>query len=66
MNPKQLRKKLAYLEFVNDQLTTELRYLDGILRMVGFPDGLKTIKLAAEELIDQTKNRAQKKEGGEH
>lgn len=49
----QLQKKVAYLEFVNDQLTTELRYVDTLLRSIGFPEGLETVKLAARELMDR-------------
>jgi hypothetical protein len=46
----QLLKKLGYLEFVNDQLFSELKYLDVLLRSIGFPEGLATVKLAAQEL----------------
>ncbi|SCA62562.1 Uncharacterized protein SCG7086_AB_00240 [Chlamydiales bacterium SCGC AG-110-P3] len=49
----QMEKKVAYLEFVNDQLTTELRYVDTLLRSIGFPEGLETVKLAARELMDR-------------
>jgi hypothetical protein len=45
-------KKIAYLEFVNDQLTSEIHYVDKLLRLIGFPEGLETIKNAAEEVID--------------
>lgn len=50
---KALEKKVAYLEFMNDQLSTELRYVDNLLRVIGFPDGLETIKSAAEEVIEE-------------
>ncbi|MFZ4099309.1 MAG: hypothetical protein ACOYKZ_03155 [Chlamydiia bacterium] len=54
MDPNNmLNNKIAYLEFTCDQLTTELRYLDELLRAVGFPDGIKTLKEAAEEVIDE-------------
>lgn len=49
----KLEKRIAYLEFVNDQLTTELRYMDTLLRSIGFPEGLETVKLAARELMDR-------------
>jgi hypothetical protein len=61
MNSKQVRKKLAYLEFVNDQLLAELRYLDEVMRAVGFSDGLRTVKIAAEELLEQTKKTLKNK-----
>lgn len=46
-------EKLAYLEFVNDQLSTELHYVDKLLRTVGFSDGLTTVKQAALELREE-------------
>lgn len=52
-NPTKLEKRVAYLEFVNDQLTTELRYVDTLLCSIGFPEGLETVKLAAKELMDR-------------
>lgn len=52
-NSAKLEKRVAYLEFVNDQLTTELRYVDTLLRSIGFPEGLETVKLAARELMDR-------------
>lgn len=53
MDNKSLEKKLAYMEFVNDQLASELRYVDNLLRVIGFPEGLDTIKSAAEEVIEE-------------
>ncbi len=50
---KELLQKIAYLEFVNDQLTTELDYVNELLRMVGFPEGLKTVKAAAQEILTE-------------
>ena len=51
MNRKKMMRKLAYLEFINDQLLTELRYIDKLLRIVGFPCGLETVKSAAQEVM---------------
>ena len=53
MNSKKLLRKIAYLEFANDQLGTELRYVDSLLRIVGFPNGLETVKSAAHEVISR-------------
>lgn len=50
-----LLKKISELESMNDQLLTEIRYLDTLLREVGFEEGLKTLKCAAEELIEENK-----------
>jgi hypothetical protein len=46
-------KKIAYLEFVNDQLVSEIHYVDHLLRLIGFPEGLETIKSAAQEVIEE-------------
>lgn len=48
-----LEKKIAYLEFINDQLTSEIQYVDRLLRLIGFPDGLETIKSAAQEVLEE-------------
>lgn len=53
MEQNALEKKIAYLEFVNDQLTTELNYIDHLLRIIGFPEGLGTIKSVAQEVIEE-------------
>jgi|688.fasta_scaffold35609_10 hypothetical protein len=47
-----LLKKMARLEFANDQLIAELHYLDQLMRQVGFTDGLASLKLTALELYD--------------
>jgi hypothetical protein len=47
-----LNKKLAKLEFVNDQLLTELAYIDQLMRQVGFTEGLDSLKSTAKELYD--------------
>lgn len=52
MEIKELEKKVAYLEFVNDQLMSEIHYIDELLRQVGFADGLASVKSAAEEVSD--------------
>ncbi len=46
-----LLQQIAYLETVNDQLATEIAYVDELLHLVGFPQGLETVKEAAKELI---------------
>ena len=48
---EKLYKKISELESLNDQLISELRFLDNLLRKVGFDQGLVTLKNAAEELI---------------
>lgn len=51
MNKAELHKRLAYLEFVHDQLETEISYIDKLLRSVGFPRGLISAKEVAIELL---------------
>jgi hypothetical protein len=53
MDMHQLQQKVAYLEFVNDQLACELEYVDKLLQTIGFPEGLETIKSAAQEVIEE-------------
>ena len=48
-----LEQKVAYLEFVNDQLLSEIQYVDQLLKLIGFPDGLETIKSAAQEVVEE-------------
>ncbi len=53
MHMKKLLEKIAHLEFVNDQIATELQYVDRLLRSIGFAEGLKTVKSAAKELYEE-------------
>ncbi len=57
MTKDEMQKRISELESINDQLQTEIRYLDQLLREVGFEDGLKTLKFAAQELIEQDKTQ---------
>jgi hypothetical protein len=51
-NKSELEKKLAYHEFINDQLISELAYVDQLMRQVGFTDGLESLKSTAKELFE--------------
>lgn len=55
MTNSEILKKIAYLEFVNDQLTAELSYVDDLLRSVGFPNGLKSAKEVALDVLEEGK-----------
>jgi hypothetical protein len=46
-------KRISELESLNDQLLSEIRYLDDLMREIGFEDGLKTLKVAAHEILEQ-------------
>lgn len=62
MEKEQLQKRISELETMNDQLVAELNYLDRLLRQVGFENGLMTLKMAAQELLDEEKPRDEKGE----
>ena len=53
MENAELHRKLAYLEFVNDQLTSEVAYVDELLKEVGFKNGMDSVKQVALELIEE-------------
>jgi hypothetical protein len=53
MTKAQLLKKIALLESLNDQLSTEITYVDYLMKKVGFIQGLATAKATAEEIITQ-------------
>jgi len=55
MTKKDLIKKVAHLESLNDHLLTELGYVDHLMRLVGFAGGLETVKLTARELYESEK-----------
>lgn len=49
---EQLFKRMAYLEFIEDQLSTELLYMDELLKNVGFPHGLVSVKQVAKDMLE--------------
>ncbi len=53
-----LKRRICELESINDQLTTEIAYLDRLLKQVGFEEGLKTLKWAALELLEEDREGA--------
>lgn len=53
MEQERLSKRLAELESINDQLVSELEYLDTLMRSVGFTNGLATVKATALELYER-------------
>lgn len=61
MTKAQLLKKIAQLEFVNDQLLTEIYYIDNLMRQIGFFGGLEDVKESARELLE-SENSLNKKE----
>lgn len=59
MTKKELMRKIAILESVNDQLITELENIDQLMRLVGFAYGIETIKATAEEIVKLAQERGQ-------
>lgn len=53
MTKIQLLRRIAVLESLNDQLSTEVQYVDQLMRMLGFSDGLVTVKSTAQEILEQ-------------
>ena len=49
---EDLIQKIARLESLNDQLQTELEYINELAIKMGFEKGLITLKAAALELIE--------------
>jgi hypothetical protein len=52
MDKEELIKKIAELETINDQLLSEFEYLDKLAKKIGFVNGIKTLKSAALEFLD--------------
>ncbi|HEX4839733.1 MAG TPA: hypothetical protein VFU89_04750 [Rhabdochlamydiaceae bacterium] len=52
-NTTELNSKIAGLESQVDLLESELSYIDQLLLKCGFPEGIKTLKMAVEELLSQ-------------
>ncbi|MBS0648703.1 MAG: hypothetical protein JSS10_05710 [Verrucomicrobia bacterium] len=57
MEKEKMLKRISELETINDQLLTELNYLDQLLKQIGFEQGLMTLKAAAQELIEEENQR---------
>ena len=62
MREADLMQKIAKLETVNDQLLAEIQFLDDISRKLGFENGIKTLKKAAIELLQEQQNNKFKKD----
>lgn len=55
MKEKNLLKRIAKLETINDQLSSEIQYLEKLTRALGFAEGLKTLKAAALDMLEEDK-----------
>ena len=53
MENKQLKEKIAELEFINDQLISEYMHIDHLLQAIGFPSGLASLKEVGQDLISE-------------
>lgn len=61
MHMEKLLEKIARLEFINDQVVAELQNTDKLLRSIGFAEGLKGVKSAAKEILEQEKEKSRAK-----
>ena len=53
MDKEKLMRQLEDLESANQHMLHELAYLDGLMRSVGFSQGLATVKATARELVER-------------
>ncbi|HEX2580033.1 MAG TPA: hypothetical protein VHK67_06510 [Rhabdochlamydiaceae bacterium] len=60
MEKENMLKRISELETINDQLLTELNYLDQLLKQIGFEQGLITLKAAAQELIEEENQKEER------
>ena len=60
MKQKDLLRRIAKLETVNDQLAAELHYLEHLAKALGFAEGLKTLKAAALEMLEADQKKGAK------
>lgn len=60
MKHKDLLRRIAKLETVNDQLAAELHYLEHLAKALGFAEGLKTLKAAALEMLETDQKKGAK------
>ncbi len=52
MNELEIRRKIAYLEFANDQIASEIEEIDEMMKVLGFTYGLETVKETAWNLYE--------------
>jgi hypothetical protein len=57
MDKKHMMSKIAFLESKLDMLETEFDYINKILTKCGFPEGIKTLKEAAYEILSEKKEK---------
>lgn len=60
MSKDPREQKIAKLESMYDQLYTEYKHLNALLKRVGFEKGIPSLKEAAEELINRPNPKLQK------
>jgi len=53
---QKIMHEIAHLESLNDMLFTEIKYLDKLLRLSGFPNGLESLKSTAEDMLEDERD----------
>ena len=59
MESVNLEEKLAALEFMHAELVANYKEIDQVLRAVGFPHGMASLKDVAGDLMRQTIRESQ-------
>lgn len=62
MIQKDLEKKKDQLEKENAALRKEIEEIDTLMRLVGFDEGIETLKAAAEALLVMNKEQEEEEE----
>ncbi len=52
MDNKNVNAKIAALESQNDHLESELAYVNTLLVRFGFPEGVESLKMSLEEILE--------------
>lgn len=53
MEIKEIERDIARLESINDQLTTELTYINELLKKSGFSRGIESLREVALEMLEE-------------
>lgn len=53
---EELQRRVAWLESRLDQTESELAHLNELLLDCGFPEGIHTLKITIEELLEEARN----------
>lgn len=52
-NREEMRRRIAWLESRLDQVETEMGHINQLLLDCGFPEGIHTLKVTIEDLLEE-------------